>query len=157
MLASRRILLVLALAAGCTPDGGGEGRGTSSGSTSGTAAVSADSAAADSAATTQGREYTRWFYDREFDKLWDRFSPEMRGTFASSAELAALAGRTVEGFGKEQGQAVESVTREDSVRVYTRTSRFERSPDSVTVQWTVKTDGTVTGFVIRPTPPDSTP
>jgi hypothetical protein len=146
-------LVLAAFAAACSPDGAVDGKGTTS------AAAPADSAGndgADAVAASQGREYTRWFYDREFDKLWAKFSPEMRRTFATPAELATLAGRTVEGFGAEQGGAVESVTREDSVRVYTRKSRFERSPDSVMVQWTVRPDGTVTGFVIRPAPDDST-
>ena len=83
-----------AFAAACSPDGAGDGKGTTS------AAAPADSAGndgADAVAASQGREYTRWFYDREFDKLWAKFSPEMRRTFATPAELATLAGRTVEG------------------------------------------------------------
>ena len=142
----RSLLVLFVLAGGCSSPGADAGKGATS------ASVSADAAAGDAAATDRGREYTRWFFDREFDKLWAKFSPEMRRTFATSGELAAFAGRTLEGFGPEQGAAVESVSREDSLRVYTRKSRFEQSPDSVLVQWTVTTDGTVTGFVIRPVP-----
>ena len=150
MPACRRTLLVFAALAGaCSSRDAADGKPMTS------ATVPASATAGDAAATDRGREYTRWFFDREFDKLWAKFSPEMRRTFATSGELAAFAGRTLEGFGAEQGAAVESVSQEDSLRVYSRKSRFERSPDSVLVQWTVTTDGTVTGFVIRPVP-DST-
>ena len=150
MHAIRRVLLALAvLAAACTSREDADGKAT----TSATAPAGAEQA--DAAAADRGREYTRWLFDQEFDKLWAKFSPEMRRTFATSGEFAGFAGRTLEGFGAEQGESVESVAREDSLRVYTRKSRFARSPDSVMVQWTVTTDGTVTGFVIRPVP-DST-
>ena len=40
----------------------------------------------------QGRQYTTWLYGNQYDKLWDRFSPEMRQTFGSVTELASFAG-----------------------------------------------------------------
>ena len=44
----------------------------------------------------QGRLYTAWLYGSEYNKLWDRFSPEMRQTFGSVGELASFAGRAVQ-------------------------------------------------------------
>ena len=148
MPAFRRTLLVLAAFAGAcsSRDAANDGKATTS------ATVPPGATEGDAAATDRGREYTRWLFDRDFDRLWAKFSPEMRRTFTTSRELATFAGRTLEGFGAEQGAPVESVSQEDSLRVYTRKSRFERSPDSVLVQWTVTGDGTVTGFVIRPVP-----
>ena len=41
----------------------------------------------------QGRQYTDWLYGSQYQKLWDRFSPEMRESFGSVADLASFAGR----------------------------------------------------------------
>jgi len=51
----------------------------------------------------QGRIYTAWLYQSQYQKLWDRFSPEMRQTFGSVADLASFAGRSVQQLGAERG------------------------------------------------------
>lgn len=101
-----------------------------------------------------GRMYTEWFYGQEFERLWDRFSPEMKETFPTPAELARFAGHTVAELGAEQGSASERVSEEDSVTVYTRLASFERAPKPVMLQWTLARDGLVTGFVVGPAVPD---
>ena len=40
-----------------------------------------------------------WLYGNQYQKLWDRFSPEMRQTFGSVADLASFAGRAVTRLG----------------------------------------------------------
>ncbi len=50
-----------------------------------------------------GRQYTAWLYGNEYNKLWDRFSPEMRQTFGSVADLATFAGRAVTQLGRSGG------------------------------------------------------
>ena len=50
----------------------------------------------------QGRLYTAWLYGSQYQKLWDRFSPEMRQTFGSVADLASFAGRAVTRLGPER-------------------------------------------------------
>jgi hypothetical protein len=50
----------------------------------------------------QGRQYTSWLYDNQYQKLWDRFSPDMRQTFGSVADLASFAGRAVSRLGPEK-------------------------------------------------------
>ena len=57
----------------------------------------------DHALLEQGRQYTTWLYGSEYEKLWGRFSPEMRQTFGSVTDLAQFAGRAVTRLGKEQG------------------------------------------------------
>ena len=42
------------------------------------AAACAPNDALSRAPIEQGRLYTTWLYGSQFDKLWDRFSPEMR-------------------------------------------------------------------------------
>ena len=110
----------------------------------------------DRAATEQGRAYTAMFYGREFDQLWTRFSPEMKQTFPTAAELARFAGEAVDELGAErESDVVESVTREDTVTVYTRSTSFANAPQRMLVEWTIGTGGVVTGLVIRPATADS--
>jgi hypothetical protein len=109
-----------------------------------------DRAAPEPDAEANGRQYTQWFYGQEFDRLWERFSPEMKETFPTAAELATFAGATVSELGAERGTPTERVMEEESVTVYTRLASFERAPNPVVLQWTLARDGKVTGFVVRP-------
>ncbi len=57
----------------------------------------------------QGRQYTTWLYGNQYEKLWNRFSPEMRQTFGSVTDLASFASRAVTRMGREQGAVDERV------------------------------------------------
>jgi len=48
----------------------------------------------------QGRQYTAWLYGSQYEKLWNRFSPDMRQTFGSVADLASFAGQAVTRLGR---------------------------------------------------------
>jgi hypothetical protein len=110
----------------------------------------------DREATEQGRAYTALFYDREFDQLWSRFSPEMKLTFPTAEELARFAGHTVDELGAERtGNIEEAVTRADTVTVYSRSASFANTGQRMLVEWTIGSGGVVTGFVIRPAARDS--
>jgi hypothetical protein len=100
----------------------------------------------------QGRQYTAWLYGNQYDKLWDRFSPDMRQTFGSVADLATFAGQAVTRLGQEQGQVQEKVEAGSPVRIYSRTSTFDRSSHKMLLEWTMAEDGAVTGLVLRPAP-----
>ena len=113
-------------------------------------ATACERAAPEADAEANGRLYTEWFHGQEFDRLWERFSPEMKETFPSSAELAQFAGTTAAELGAERGGATERVVEEDNVTVYTRLASFERARNPVLMQWTLARDGRVTGFVVRP-------
>ena len=111
---------------------------------------------ADQEVTEHGRMYTAWFYDQEFDRLWARFAPEMKATFASASDLARFAGRTASQLGDERAAGVvEHVIRQDTVTVYSRTASFDKAPERMLVQWTIGASGLVTGFVIRPAAGDT--
>jgi hypothetical protein len=101
-------------------------------------------------ARDQGRAYTQWFYQRNFEPLWARFSPEMQRTFPSPESLAAFAGRTVNQLGREQGAPLEELSQQDTLTVYSRQATFERSSHPMLLQWTLTRDGKVTGFLLRP-------
>ena len=51
-----------------------------------------------------GRQYTAWLYGSQYEKLWNRFSPDMRQTFGSVGDLASFEGQAVTRLGRERGQ-----------------------------------------------------
>jgi len=117
------------------------------------AACSPGSDRPDNALLEQGRQYTTWLYGSEYDKLWDRFSPEMRQTFGSVTDLASFAGRAVTRLGREQGAVDERVDRAEPFRVYSRTASFDNAPRRMRLEWSLTESGEVTGLLLRPEPP----
>jgi hypothetical protein len=102
----------------------------------------------------QGRQYTDWLYGNQYQKLWDRFSPDMRQTFGSVADLASFAGRAVSRLGREQKALDERVNQEPPYAVYQRTASFDTSRRPMLIEWSLSQDGAVTGLVVRPVPDD---
>lgn len=100
----------------------------------------------------QGRMYTAWLYGSEYNKLWDRFSPEMRQTFGSVTDLASFAGRAVKQLGGERNVVDERVEKADPYLVYTRSASFNKTPRPMLIEWSLAHDGEVTGLVVRPAP-----
>ena len=98
----------------------------------------------------QGRQYTDWLYGSQYEKLWNRFSPDMRQTFGSVSDLAAFAGQAVTRLGRERGQVDERVETASPLRIYSRTSTFDHSQHKMLLEWTMAEDGAVTGLVLRP-------
>jgi len=103
----------------------------------------------------QGRQYTDWLYGSQYQKLWDRFSPEMRQTFGSVSELASFAGRAVSRLGPEHGVVDERVERASAFQVYSRTASFDHARHPMLLEWSLGPDGKVTGLVLRPAPDSS--
>ena len=103
----------------------------------------------------QGRLYTSWLYGSEYNKLWGRFSPEMRQTFGSVGELASFAGQAFTHLGAERRVVDESVMEADPFLVYTRAASFNKSQHPILIEWSLARDGEVTGLVVRPAPTDS--
>jgi hypothetical protein len=97
----------------------------------------------------RGRQYTAWLYGSQYEKLWERFSPDMRQTFGSVSDLASFAGKAVTRLGREQG-AVDERVEVRPLNVYSRTSRFDRSRHKMLLEWSMEDDGEVTGLVLRP-------
>jgi hypothetical protein len=126
MDARRWILIMAAFACGCSGD------------------------RAESKLLDEGRTYTAWLYGSEYEKLWQRFSPEMRQTFGSVSELADFASRAVKHLGVEQGKVDETVNDAKPFTVYRRSASFEKSPQRMLIEWSLAQDGAVTGLVVRP-------
>jgi hypothetical protein len=102
-----------------------------------------------------GRIYTAWLYRSEYNKLWDRFSPEMRQTFGSVSDLASFASRAVKHLGAERGNVDERVNEAEPYRVYSRSASFDKSRHRMLIEWSLAKDGAVTGLVVRPAVVDS--
>lgn len=100
----------------------------------------------------QGRLYTTWLYGNQYQKLWDRFSPEMQQTFGTVGDLASFAGRAVTRLGPERKALDERVEEVAPFRVYQRTASFDTSRRPMLIEWSLAKDGAVTGFVVRPAP-----
>lgn len=99
-----------------------------------------------------GRTYTAWLYSNDYNKLWGRFSPEMRQTFGSVSDLASFAGRALTHLGAERKVVDESVQEADPLVVYTRNASFDKSRQQMLIEWSLAQDGEVTGLVVRPAP-----
>ncbi|HEY8258771.1 MAG TPA: hypothetical protein VIG08_14025 [Gemmatimonadales bacterium] len=100
----------------------------------------------------QGRLYTSWLYGSQYQKLWDRFSPDMRQTFGSVGDLASFAGRAVTRLGTETGTVDEQVSDAEPLRVYRRKASFDTAKRQMLIEWSLAKDGEVTGLVVRPVP-----
>lgn len=100
----------------------------------------------------QGRLYTTWLYDNQYQKLWDRFSPEMRQSFGSVSDLASFAGRAVTRLGPERRAINERVDDAAPFQIYQRTAAFDTSRRPMLIEWSLARDGAVTGLVVRPVP-----
>jgi hypothetical protein len=109
----------------------------------------------DSNLLQQGRLYTAWLYGSQYEKLWDRFSPDMRQTFGSVADLASFAGRAVTHLGMERRVVDERVDVSQPFPVYSRAASFDKTRHRMLIEWTLAKNGDVTGLVVRPELSDS--
>ena len=109
----------------------------------------------DSNPLQQGRLYTAWLYGSQYQKLWDRFSPDMQQTFGSVADLANFAGRAISRLGTEKRVVDERVDVTQPFPVYSRAASFDNSRHRMLIEWTLAKNGDVTGLVVRPELPDS--
>src|SRR5919198_1169178 len=106
----------------------------------------------DSNPLQQGRLYTAWLYGSQYQKLWDRFSPDMRQAFGSVADLASFAGRAVTRLGVEKRVVDERIDVSQPFPVYSRAASFDKSRHRMLIEWTLAKNGDVTGLVLRPEP-----
>ena len=98
----------------------------------------------------QGRLYTTWLYGSEYDKLWNRFSPDMRQSFGSVTDLASFAGRAVGRLGRERGAVDERVEAAAPLHIYSSSASFDKASHRMRIEWSLAEDGEVTGLLLRP-------
>ena len=97
-----------------------------------------------------GRQYTAWFYAGEAEKLWERFSPEMKKALTSADNLKTFRGQVEAQIGTETEIVSEQITPSPPYQVYLRTVRMSKAPMPVIVQFALDASGTIVGFFIRP-------
>ncbi|MGH7457725.1 MAG: hypothetical protein ACREKN_01415 [Longimicrobiaceae bacterium] len=97
-----------------------------------------------------GRRYTGWYYRGDLDRLWERFTPEMRDAL-DREELAEVRDRLTRRLGREAELLDERVERgDDDFRLYLRTVRFDRAPERAVLLFAIDGEGRIGGFYIRP-------
>jgi hypothetical protein len=104
--------------------------------------------------TTLGQRYTGWLYSGDLTHLWERFSPEMKKEL-DREKLGAFRRQLDEQLGPETQLLSERVWPAGKGRVYLRTAKFEKTEPSVVVQWTMDTQGHITGLFVRPAPEEA--
>jgi hypothetical protein len=96
-------------------------------------------------------EYTRLFYAGELDRLFGRFTDEMK----TALPLEQLRQNRA-AFNEQFGRELAVVHRESQVdgehRAFMRWARFQKSQEVVGVQWILREDDTIAGFFVRLAP-----
>ena len=99
-----------------------------------------------------GRTFSQWFLSGEVEKLWERLSPPMKEAVRGVEGLKAMSSQVSDQAGRQIEVLSETCEPNGSYQTYTRLSRFERRPGSITIQWTWDAKGAVVGGFVRPTP-----
>lgn len=104
----------------------------------------------DSVIVQRGRELTKLFYDREYDRVIASFNDEMRTALGGEAGLRSFREQVTEQVGDETEVIAENVSVSGDYRMYRRSVRFSRFAGTLAVVWTFDGDGMVAGFRIQP-------
>ncbi len=105
----------------------------------------------DSAAMAKGRQYTDWFYQKEFSQLWEVMGPQMRQALGGSESILPTVWSQVNSqVGQETEVVEEEVTQAQGLWVYLRRARYSGFLGIILVQFAMDENGTVGGFFVRP-------
>jgi hypothetical protein len=145
---SRSILLFASLfalaAAGCasTP--------TSSAPMAAAAAPTPAAAAQSPNAMTDGRRWTRAFFEGRTQELWDHMSSDMKNVFHEKSGLDEFRGKARTQLGAETSVVSERIEHVDGAIAYVRVARFEHAPVPVRIVFAFDDGGEIVGFLIKP-------
>ena len=107
-------------------------------------------AAADSV-IAHGRQYTAWFYGRQYAQLEGVFSPLMRSTLDTAA-LRGFRQQVDDQLGAEHAVVREDIQGQGPLTIYVRTITVDKIAQAVLVRWVMDAGGGVQGFSVRPEP-----
>ena len=96
------------------------------------------------------RRYTQMFYSGETEKLRENFSEEMKDEFPEG-RLQVMLDRVRLNLGEEIEVVGEDSQTRDDYRGFVRWARFSKHEGVVEIQWVLREDDTVAGFIIRET------
>ena len=82
----------------------------------------------------RGRDLTRLLYENRVGQLWKVFTPSARQEWGTLSDVQAYRQGGISAYGRETKVLSETVRQAGNISYYTRTSTFERGPES---GWTV--------------------
>jgi hypothetical protein len=94
------------------------------------------------------RRYTQMFYAGETEKLREKFSEEMQDEFPPG-RLKVMRERVQLNLGEEIEVIGEDSQARDDYRGFVRWARFSKHEGVVEIQWVLRKDDTIAGFIIR--------
>jgi len=95
------------------------------------------------------RIFTKLFYDGKLDELFTHFSPGLREVMPREA-LGKLHQHVLETYGHETSLLGEEAAERGEYRAFVRWARFDKHEGIMEVQWRLRSDDTIAGFLIRP-------
>lgn len=95
-----------------------------------------------------GRQYTRMFYERQFEQLWAAMSDNMRKEQGSVGNLSGFRQTVQDLVGRESRLLSEKVIREGEQEIFVRRVMYEKSTEPFDLKWTLDREGKITDFSI---------
>jgi len=99
------------------------------------------------------RRYTQMFYAGELKQLREKFSAEMKEEFPPG-RLEEMRDQVRLNLGEETEIVGEDSQARDDYRGFARWARFSKHDGVVEIQWVLREDDTIAGFLIREAQPD---
>jgi hypothetical protein len=103
----------------------------------------------------RGRLFTDLFYAGDADRLWERFSPELRQLFGSPAGVRKFAGEVRRDLGTESRVLDEQTIPWLGRDLYHRSAAFTGTPGAVWIEWTMSVAGVIEAFEVKPGVPEA--
>lgn len=103
--------------------------------------------------TERARRYTGWLLAANVDSLWPVLSPGMRELANGRDGLVAFAKSIQEDAGRPTAVLTEFVVPVGPYQQYTERAQFDRAATVMVIQWSLDSNGTVAGALVRPEQP----
>jgi hypothetical protein len=102
-------------------------------------------------AVARGRQYTAWFYGREYGHLAEHATPETRAKM-DTGQLRGFREQVDAQLGAEHAVIREDVQASGPLTTYVRVVTVEKIAQTIVVKWMMVPGGAITGFRIEPEP-----
>ncbi len=102
-----------------------------------------------------GREYSQMFYDQDFNKLYEKFTPEMKAAM-NAQQLSDFYDQVEESLGSEQKifeEQLDTVT--SPYFIYNRIASYSQYSGKVLVRWVMDEQKAIAGFFLYGLPKEA--
>jgi len=103
--------------------------------------------------TERARRYTGWLLTANVDSLWPVLSQEMREAANGRDGLVAFAKSIQQDAGRPTAVLTEFVVPVGPYQQYTERAQFDRTATVMVIQWSLDSNGIVSGALVRPEQP----